>query len=102
MKSKDYEFITIAVLQIDYYDGSIYLGNADYIGHYHVSTVVDTRDGELTDFGRKQIADLAKKHTRDPWECDKLLQGSVCRKEPTYIMHNVMLDHTGQTFRTDT
>ena len=40
MKSKDYEFITIAVLQIDYYDGSIYLGNADYIGHYHVSTVV--------------------------------------------------------------
>ena len=94
--------ITIAILQIDYYDGSIYLGNADYIGHYHVSTVVDTRDGDLTDFGRKQIAELAKKHTRDPWEYDELLQGSVCRKEPTYIKHNVSIDHSGQTLTTDT
>mgnify|MGYP003133768427 CR=1 FL=1 len=102
MKQIDHTTITIAVLQVDIYDGSIYLGNADYISAYYVSTVVSTRDGELTDLGRKQIADLAKKHTRDPWECDKLLQGRVCRKEPTYIKHNVRLDHSGQTFTTDT
>lgn len=83
------EKIFIAILRVDIYDGSLFLGTADFINHYFVTAVVQKIDGRLTHDSTQQIAHLAKQHTCDPWEQPFALgeypQGKVCNSPAEII-----------------
>lgn len=83
------ETIFIAILRVDIYEGSYFLGNADFHNHYFVTAVVEKSGGHLTDESRQVIAQLAKEHTYDPWDQPHKLgdypQGRVCNTKAEII-----------------